>query len=505
MPSCVRTEAHAPRAITQKFAQAVTLDSHRGVAHVTIYVTAAQDGPNEKLLGAFRLHVNGVATAIGPGRGDVNVGKKNHTTYDAIDLTGAAQSAVARLGGRLLLALQCYHHDGSGQAIAELHVHYTDGTSIIVGTSATWKALDATAMFNPSSSFASKTYPQPLENMDAGSIPYAEAGSGWAWRDDPLFDDSAWSAAVEQPAFGYELQPKSTLPIELITGVSPVRLEKLSPTHYFFDFGSEMMGGLRIQLSLPTITAGETIGTVSLNLTFGEELCNTEESGCARPLSNTTVKFPMRTGNTFQNNWSVPIGLPAPNSVVFEQHEYYTFRYGELIISPSDPSSFVAAVGLNITAWTVRYPWVDTDSSFDSPNEMLNAVWALCSNTIKVTSLDTTTDSNTRERLPYEADGLVTGASRSVLQRNALAWNHHSYRHNLENPTWPTEWRQVTPLVAFDDYMATGDSSLATTYWDYLEASTQVPFHFSHSVLAIPKHSCTRTCSQWHAGAVLGP
>jgi hypothetical protein len=456
-------------------AQVVMLDSQKAIGHATLYVTAAQDGPGEKLLGAYRLHVNGVATAIGPGRGDVNVGKKNHTPYDTLDLTGAALSAAARLGGRLVLALQCFHNDGIGQAILELHVHYNDGTRTIVGSDASWKALDATPMFNPSLSFASKNYPQPLENMDAGSAAYAEAGSGWAWRDDPLFDGSHWIDAIEQPAFGYELQPKSTVPIDLITGVSPARMEKLSPSHYFFDFGTEMMGGLRIQLTLSSNASGRT-GVVSLNLTFGEELCNTVESGCDGPLSNTTVKFPMRTGNIFRNLWSAPIGTSAATPVVFEQHEYYTFRYGELIIGPSDPS-FIAVLDFNLTAWVVRYPWLETDSSFESPNEMLNAVWALSANTIKVTSLDTTTDSNTRERLPYEADGLVTGASRSVLQRNALAWNHHSYRHNFENPTWPTEWRQVMPLVALDDYMATADASLAATYWDYLEASTQVrPF-----------------------------
>ena len=37
-------------------------------------------------------------------------------------------------------------------------------------------------------------------------------------------------------------------------------------------------------------------------------------------------------------------------------------------------------------------------------------------------------------------------ASRAVLQRNAMAWNTHSWRHNFNNPTWPTEWRPVMPM-----------------------------------------------------------
>ena len=67
---------------------------------------------------------------------------------------------------------------------------------------------------------------------------------------------------------------------------------------------------------------------------------------------------------------------------------------------------------LNLTAWVVNYPWSEAEGDaghFNSSNTMLNKVWELCKNTVKVTSLDTTTDSNTREKLPYEADGFITG------------------------------------------------------------------------------------------------
>ena len=63
-----------------------------------------------------------------------------------------------------------------------------------------------------------------------------------------------------------------------------------------------------------------------------------------------------------------------------------------------------ASLKLDLSAWVVRYPWSEVDGEegmFNSSNPMLNAVWELCKTTVKVTSLDTTTDSNTRERLPY--------------------------------------------------------------------------------------------------------
>ena len=449
--------------------------------------------------------MNGVATAIGPGRGDVNVGAKNHTTFDTLDLTSAAQAAQADTTGKLVLALQCYHHDGTGQVILELRVTYGDGSEVVVGTDGggAWKALDATPMFNPSTTSASHGYAQPLEDMDATSAAYAAAGDGWGWRDDAAFDDSHWVAAVEQKGgFGYVLKAKTTVPLELTTGVPPARIVTVSAAshHYFFDFGTDFMGGLRIEIPV-TDGIGAKAGAgggVVLSLKMSEELCNVKDADCGSsvPLSNYTVKVPMRTGNIFENTWTASSSSSSPSSsgklatktVVFEHHEYMLFRYGELTITglnaPTTPRPAAAAgstdeegtsLPFTLTAWTVRYPWVDADSSFDSPDPMLNAVYELSRNTIKVTSLDTTTDSNTRERLPYEADGLITGASRAALQRNAMSWNHHSFKNNFENPTWPTEWRQILPLAAQADYIATGDPSLAVDNWDYLLASTQLP------------------------------
>jgi hypothetical protein len=70
--------------------------------------------------------------------------------------------------------------------------------------------------------------------------------------------------------------------------------------------------------------------------------------------------------------------------------------------SSSDASVGVSLPGLKLSAWRVRYPWSESDSHFESSNTALNAVWKLCRDTLRITSLDTTTDSNTRERLPYE-------------------------------------------------------------------------------------------------------
>ena len=60
--------------------------------------------------------------------------------------------------------------------------------------------------------------------------------------------------------------------------------------------------------------------------------------------------------------------------------------------------------------------------------------------------MDTLTDSNTRERRPYECDGLVAGANRALLQADPLL-ARHSYAWVLEVPTWPVEWQQMSALL----------------------------------------------------------
>eukprot|EP00750_Incisomonas_marina_P028341 INCI666.2.p1 GENE.INCI666.2~~INCI666.2.p1 ORF type:complete len:697 (-),score=109.35 INCI666.2:60-2150(-) len=126
-----------------------------------------------------------------------------------------------------------------------------------------------------------------------------------------------------------------------------------------------------------------------------------------------------------------------------------------------------------LKAWQVQYPWSDTDSKFNSSISELNAVWALCQNTLKVTSLDTYTDSNTRERRPYEADGYITASSRLAMQRE-FAWVLHSNSFMLQTNTWPTEWLQFTPLLAQVEYHHTGRLGLANDFFELLRNNTQL-------------------------------
>ena len=123
-------------------------------------------------------------------------------------------------------------------------------------------------------------------------------------------------------------------------------------------------------------------------------------------------------------------------------------------LTPEAPAAdATTAPEFELSSWRVRYPWSESDFGFSSSDSMLTKVYDLCANTLRVTSLDTTTDSNTRERLPCEkqcplskvradllwvsdeADGFITGNSRYMFQRE-YHWQLHSARHQFLNPTW---------------------------------------------------------------------
>lgn len=129
----------------------------------------------------------------------------------------------------------------------------------------------------------------------------------------------------------------------------------------------------------------------------------------------------------------------------FEHHEYVgLFRYGEIIVHDMKRD---AKLEFDLSEWVVNYPWTE-EAKFVSSNEILNEVWKLCANTIRYTSLDTFTDSNVRERTPYEADGFVASESFWTL-RSDSDWTQHSIQFILNNPTWPTEWKQYSILLVY--------------------------------------------------------
>ena len=236
------------------------------------------------------------------------------------------------------------------------------------------------------------------------------------------------------------------------------------PSSFVADFGKELQGGLVL-----TVANGSAGTRVHI--------------ACGESYDATTSVVGTTWGWEF--DWTLRDGAQT-----LEQHKYMECRWVSLTFSfdggaagsrgtvpgsgPGGGSSW-AAPAFTLGAWKVHYPWVETDSAFASSNATLDAVWHLARYTVHAASLDAYSDSNTRERRPYEADGVIAATARLLVQRDVL-WARHSHAWVLQNPTWPVEWKQISPFLGWQDFMWTGQPDLALAFGDIMHERTMVGF-----------------------------
>jgi hypothetical protein len=193
--------------------------------------------------------------------------------YDVYDLSNHISSS-------LKIGIQSFHSDGkiNARVIAEIRV-IDSGSQFTIGTNTSWFAYSADYVFRPSTISQGNAYYSPLENIDGSE--YA------AIRSWPTRTDLNWSHAVAKSQFS-ALEPKRTLPITFEEGIQCTKLFRVEPNRYFFDFGEELMGGIRLEI----FDASALENNFTLQVTLSEELVN-----------DTSVLYPMRTGNRYRSQF----------------------------------------------------------------------------------------------------------------------------------------------------------------------------------------------------------
>jgi hypothetical protein len=122
---------------------------------------------------------------------------------------------------------------------------------------------------------------------------------------------------------------------------------------------------------------------------------------------------------------------------------------------------------------TVFYPFDDDDSGFNCADTVLNSIWELSKYSIKATSFAGIYVDGDRERIPYEADAYINQLGHYCVARE-YSMGRYTHEYLIRNPTWPTEWIMQSVLMAWNDYMYTGnDESLRYHYHD-LKAKTLI-------------------------------
>jgi hypothetical protein len=154
-----------------------------------------------------------------------------------------------------------------------------------------------------------------------------------------------------------------------------------------------------------------------------------------------------------------PAAIPAPEYI----GEVLPFRYCE-VEGYDRPLT-----ADDIVREAVHYPFDESASSFESDNDTLNRIWELCKYSIRATSALGIYVDGDRERIPYEADALINQLCHYGVDRE-YSMARRSHEHLLKHPTWPTEWILQAVLIAWNDYLYTGDNRSLKANYEILKA-----------------------------------
>ncbi|TQE37934.1 hydrolase [Streptomyces ipomoeae] len=388
-------------------------EAGKDIAAAILYVAATSPDPARQYVA--KVWSNGTTV------GYASVRSGTGTAYQAFDIT----STLRADGKANALAALCWT-TSQQKFLAQLEITYTDGSRSTVASGDHWKARRQAGLLPSKGSAGSGYFTVPQEYWDLRREPV-----GWT---EPGFDDGDWLAPVVRTAID-GLVPA---PIEAIRphDVTPASVTEVADGRWLVDLGREIVGGLALEI---TGSAGDTI-----EVRLGEELN-----------SDGTVKYQLRATNTYREVWTLRDGEQR-----FEHWGYRGFRWAELRTSLDLSKAVVTG-----RAW--KLDWDDSHASFRSSDPALDRVWELCRYSIEATRGDLYTDTPTRERGPYEGDALINQLSEYGVQRSyALARWSNDYL--VRKGTWPTEYRLMCAISAWEDYLATGDDRQLAKDYDLL-------------------------------------
>lgn len=242
----------------------------------------------------------------------------------------------------------------------------------------------------------------------------------------------------------------------------PVLISDQTDQTSFIDFGKASFGRLRLTLE------GQPVpDTITIRL--GEVLKDgriDQNPGGTRRFSS--YKLALKGG---RNTYIIAIKPDQRNTGPRAIHlptyigEVMPFRYCE-VEGYSRPIE-----KCQVIRETVFYPFDETESYFSSSDTILNQVWDLCKYSMKATSFSGIYVDGDRERIPYEADALINQLSHYAVAREySIARYTHEYL--IHHATWPTEWILQSVLMAWNDFLYTGNAESLEQHYHDLQAKT---------------------------------
>ncbi|MBK6390395.1 MAG: alpha-L-rhamnosidase [Saprospiraceae bacterium] len=246
---------------------------------------------------------------------------------------------------------------------------------------------------------------------------------------------------------------------------SPVSIEQRKDGVYFIDFAKDALSQLQLHLT--------SLEDDTLMIEVGEAL---EKPGHihknpGRNIRYLKIALPISKGTgDYTLDWPYNELRNSRNPVLMPEYigEVYPFRYVTITNFKGKLTSS------DIKRKMIHYPFDQQASSFTSSDTVLNQVWDLCKYSMKATSFTGFYVDGDRERIPYEADALI-----NQLSHYAVDAEYSMARRTLEylifHPTWPTEWSLQNVLMAWNDYLYTGDDAFIKKYYSQLQKKMLLP------------------------------
>jgi len=252
------------------------------------------------------------------------------------------------------------------------------------------------------------------------------------------------------------------------TRKEPEVFKEAEPKRWFADFGKAAFATLELEVS--SAGDGEKL-EVFLGERKNEDLTVNKKPGYSH-IGFEQLEVVLKKGT---HSYRVEIPPHHSNSPHAQKlapfyPEVLPFRYVE--VNGKD------GVAVNrVTQLALYYPFDDNASAFISSSEELNQVWELCRYTLKGTPfLGLYADGN-RERMPYEADAYIQQLGHTSVDRE-YSIARYTTDFLIYHSCWPTEWQLHAVLMAWEDYMQTGNKEfLAERYNERAYALKSTFYH----------------------------
>ena len=242
----------------------------------------------------------------------------------------------------------------------------------------------------------------------------------------------------------------------------PVALLKRGAGSYFLDFGKDALAQLQLKLS------SEKTDTVWIEVGELLQAPQVIHKNPGRNIRYLKIPLLVQKGTfDYRITWPPNPRRDSRNPIQMPSYigEVYPFRYVSI-------ENFAGELSLeSVQRKIVFYPFNDNAASFHSSDTILNQVWDLCKYSIKATSFTGYYVDGDRERIPYEADALINQLSHYAVDAE-YSMARRSLDYLVFHPTWPTEWSLQNILIAWYDYLYTGDVRAIQKYYPDLQHKT---------------------------------